>query len=73
MDLKYYMFMLNVDLSPLGGILDPLKSDLGVFWAKIPLSSDWFYNVKTQKKNAFLQNNQSEMAKIENIHCPICT
>ena len=29
-----------------GGILGPLKSDLGVFWAKIPL---YPYNVKTQK------------------------
>ena len=64
--------MFHVDLAPLGGILDPLKSDLGVFWAKIPLSSDWFYNVKTQK-TLFLQNSQSEMAKIENIHCTICT
>ena len=38
----------------------------------IPLWSDWFYNVKTQK-TLFLQNSQSEMAKIENIHCTICT
>ena len=29
--------------APLGGILGPLKSDLGVFWAKIPL---YPYNVK---------------------------
>ena len=64
--------MFHVELAPLGGILDPLKSDLGVFWAKIPLSSDWFYNVKTQK-TLFLQNSSWEMAKIENIHCPICT
>ena len=64
--------MFHVELAPLGGILDPLKSDLGVFWAKIPLSSDWFYNVKTQKMQ-FLQNSQWEMAEIENIHCPICT
>ena len=60
--------MFHVELAPLGGILDPLKSDLGVFWAKIPLSSDWFYNVKTQK-TLFLQNRQAEMAKIENIPC----
>ena len=33
-------YMFHVELAPLGGILDPLKSDLGVFWAKIPLSSD---------------------------------
>ena len=31
-----------------------------------------FYNVKTQK-SLFLQNSQWEMAKIENIHCTICT
>ena len=55
-----------------GDILDPLKSDLGVFWAKIPLSSDWFYNVKTQK-TFFLQNSSWDKAEIENIHCPICT
>ena len=35
-----------MELAPLGGILGPLKSDLGVFWAKIPL---YPYNVKTQK------------------------
>ena len=64
--------MFHVDFATLGGILDPLKSDLGVFWAKIPLSSDRFYYVKTQK-TPFLQNSQSEMAKIENIHCSICT
>ena len=39
---------------------------------KIPLSSHWFYNVKTQKTQ-FLQNSSWEMAEIENIHCPICT
>ena len=44
--------MFHVELAPLGGILGPLKSDLGVFWAKIPL---YPYNVKTQK-NAFSQN-----------------
>ena len=44
--------MFQVELAPLGGILGPLKSDLGVFWAKIPL---YPYNVKTQK-NAFSQN-----------------
>ena len=38
--------MFHVELTPLGGILGPLKSDLGVFWAKIPLHP---YNVKTQK------------------------
>ena len=27
--------MFHVELAPLGGILGPLKSDLGVFWAKI--------------------------------------
>ena len=43
-----------------------------LFWPKIPLSSHWFYNVKTQKTQ-FLQNSQWEMAEIENIHCPICT
>ena len=37
-------FMVN--FAPIGGILGPLKSDLGVFWAKIPL---YPYNVKTQK------------------------
>ena len=26
--------MFHVELAPLGGILDPLKSDLGEFWAK---------------------------------------
>ena len=35
--------MFHVELAPLGGILGPLKSDLGVFWAKIPL---YPYNVK---------------------------
>ena len=40
----YYMF--HGELAPIGGILGPLKSDLGVFWAKIPL---YPYNVKTQK------------------------
>ena len=54
-----------------GGILWPLKSDLAVFWAKIPPSSDWFYNVKTQKTH-FLQNRPTEMAKIENMHYTIC-
>ena len=34
--------MFHVELAPLGGILGPLKSDLGVFWAKIPL---YPYNV----------------------------
>ena len=34
--------MFHVELTPLGGILGPLKSDLGVFWAKIPL---YPYNV----------------------------
>ena len=38
--------MFHVELAPLGGILGPLKSDLGVFWVKIPL---YPYNVKTQK------------------------
>ena len=38
--------MFHVELAPLGGILGPLKSDLGVFWAKIPV---YPYNVKTQK------------------------
>ena len=36
--------MFHVEQAPLGGILGPLKSDLGVFWAKIPL---YPYNVKT--------------------------
>ena len=44
--------MFHVELAPLGGILGPLKSDLGVFWAKIPL---YPYNVKNTK-NAFSQN-----------------
>ena len=38
--------MFHVVLATLGGILGPLKSDLGVFWAKIPL---YPYNIKTQK------------------------
>ena len=38
--------MFHVELAPLGGILGPLKSNLGVFWAKIPI---YPYNVKTQK------------------------
>ena len=38
--------MFHVELAPLGDSLGPLKSDLGVFWAKIPL---YPYNVKTQK------------------------
>ena len=38
--------MIHGELAPIGGILGPLKSDLGVFWAKIPL---YPYNVKTQK------------------------
>ena len=38
--------ILGVFQGSLGGILGPLKSDLGVFWAKIPL---YPYNVKTQK------------------------
>ena len=38
--------MFHVELAPLGGILGPLKSDLGVFWAKIPL---YPYNVKNKK------------------------
>ena len=44
--------MFHVELAPLGVILAPLKSDLGVFWAKIPL---YPYNVKNTK-NAFSQN-----------------
>ena len=28
--------MFHAELAPLGGILGPLKSDLGVFWAKNP-------------------------------------
>ena len=40
--------MFHVELAPLGGILGPLKSDLGVFLAKIPL---YHYNVKTQKRH----------------------
>ena len=39
--------MFHGELAPIGGILGPLKSDLGVFWAKIPL---YPYYVKTQKK-----------------------
>ena len=35
--------MFHVELAPRGGILGPLKSDLGVFWAKIPL---YPYNIK---------------------------
>ena len=35
--------MSHVELAPLGGNLGPLKSDLGVFWAKIP---QYPYNVK---------------------------
>ena len=38
--------MFHGELAPIGGILGPLKSDLGVFWSKIPL---YPYNVKTQK------------------------
>ena len=38
--------MFHGELAPIGGILGPLKSDLGVFWAKIPL---YPYNVRTQK------------------------
>ena len=38
--------MFHVELAPLGGILGPLKSDLGVFWAKIPL---YPYNVNIAK------------------------
>ena len=38
--------MFHVELAPLGGIFGPLKSDVGVFLAKIPL---YPYNVKTQK------------------------
>ena len=43
--------MFQVELAPLGGILGPLKSDLGIFWAKIPL---YPYNVK-HKKRIFLK------------------
>ena len=39
--------MFHVELAPLGGIFRPLKSDLGVFWAKIPL---YPYNVKHKKR-----------------------
>ena len=38
--------MFYVQLAPLGDISGPLKSDLGVFWTKIPL---YPYNVKRQK------------------------
>ena len=40
--------MFDVDLAPLGGILDPLKSDLGVFWPKIllNLTSEPFWTKK---------------------------
>ena len=48
-----------------------LKSDLAVFWAKIPPSSDWFYNIKTQKPH-FLQNRSTKKAKIENMNYTIC-
>ena len=60
--------MFHGELAPIGGILGPLKSDLGVFWAKIPL---YPYNVKTQKTH-FLHNRPTEMAKIENMHYTIC-
>ena len=40
--------MFHVELAPLGGIIGPRKSDLGVFWAKISLYPQ---NVKTQKKH----------------------
>ena len=62
--------MFHVELAPLGGILGPLKSDLGVFWAKIPL---YPYNVK------FSNSIFSKSAKLPilsfwilNLHIIIC-
>ena len=46
--------MFHVELAPLGGILGPLKSDLGVFGLHFGSFFAWFYNVKTQK-NVFSQ------------------
>ena len=63
--------MFHVEVAPLGGILGPLKSDLGVFWLYFGLFFAWFYNVKTQKTR-FLQNRSTEMAKIDNMHNTIC-
>ena len=46
--------MFHVELTSLGGILGPLKSDLGLFWLYFGSFFAWFYNVKTQT-NAFSQ------------------
>ena len=46
--------MFQVEFAPLGGILGPLKSELGVFWLDFGFFYAGFYNVKTQK-NAFSQ------------------
>ena len=63
--------MFHVEVAPLGGILGPLKSDLGVFWLYFGSFFAWSYNVKTQKTR-FLQNRSTEMAKTENMHYTIC-
>ena len=41
--------MFHGELAPIGGILGPLKSDLGVFWFDFGSFFARFYNVKTQK------------------------
>ena len=62
--------MFHVELAPLGGILGPLKSDLGVFWAKIPL---YPYNVKFSK-SIFSKSAHLPILSfwILNVHIIIC-
>ena len=62
--------MFHVELAPLGGILGPLKSDLGVFWAKIPL---YPYNVKFSKSIFSKSANLPILSFwILNLHIIIC-
>jgi len=62
--------MFHVELAPLGGILGPLKSDLGVFWAKIP---SYPYNVKFSKSIFSKSANLPILSFwILNLHIIIC-
>ena len=62
--------MFHMELAPLGGILGPLKSDLGVFWAKIPL---YPYNIKFSKSIFSKSANLPILSFwILNLHIIIC-
>ena len=59
--------MFHVEVAPLGGILGPLKSDLGVFWLYFGLFFALFFNVKTQKTR-FLKKLPIELADFWYMH-----